>query len=402
MRSVKRGKSVIKKVYTGVLPAGYFKNKSENIENTPTFAQLTTLKIGGAIKKYVEVNNEEDFINVVKQADSNAQKLLVIGAGSNIVPNDDCFDGVVVRSVQNGIKILHDSLCAGVVLEVEPGTAWDDLVSFTVANKIVGLESLSGIPGTVGACPVQNIGAYGYEVAQFISKVITFDRKTCQHKTFMASELEFEYRNSILKKSRMEINPNTNMLYGPTGRYIVLKVEFHLKYSDLSMPVKYKDVAEFLGCEIGQRFELEKVREAVLTIRNKKATCLDPKNLNTQSVGSYFTNPIVKDDIANKLGENIPIFDCVNYGNLSVQSLSVESEKVEGVKKVSAAKLIENAGFSRGYGDKNAACLSDHHVLVITNRGNAKARDIKNLATQIIQSVKNKYGIELEPEPVYL
>lgn len=369
-------------VNSGVIPKNSF-------DLTPTFADITTMKIGGQIAQYVEVETEQDFISEVKKADDLGKTLLVIGAGSNIIGPEEKFDGIVIRDVRQGIKVLDNSACGGVIVEVVAGHPWDDFVAFTVSKGWVGLECLSGIPGTVGASPVQNIGAYGYEVEEFISKVVTYDRISKTQKTFATSELKFGYRNSILKSSRKDINPNTGREFGPTGRYIVLKVEFQFRHATKSLPVKYKELAQYLNVDIGERVQATKVREAVITIRTGKGTCLNPKDVNTQSAGSYFMNPVVEAKIADELGEDIPVFDMP----------SVDGKEY---KKVSAARLIQNSGFVCGYGDNSGASLSDYHVLILVNKGKATSKDIRALADEVILKVKENYGITLEPEPVYV
>ncbi len=383
----------VKSVKTGVSPKGSFGDK-------PTFADLTTMCVGGSIANYVEVETELDFINAVKQADEKGEKLLVIGAGSNIVGSEENFDGSVIRDVRTGIKVIDNSACGGVSVEVVAGHPWDEFVAFTVSKGWVGLECLSGIPGTVGASPVQNIGAYGVEVQQFISKVITYDRVTKSQRTFTNSELEFAYRSSILKTSRKENNPYTGLAFGATGRYIVLKVEFQFRHASDSLPIKYKELAQYLGVNVGDRAESTKVRDAVISIRTSKGTCLNSEDVNTRSSGSYFLNPIVSCETAEKLGESAPVFDVTDYASAS--QIDSAGKTVAGLKKVSAAWLIQNAGFAKGYGDNKGASLSDYHVLILVNRGEATSTDIRELADEIISKVRNRYGITLEPEPVYV
>lgn len=376
----------------GVRPKGYYGTE-------PTFSDLTTLRVGAGIKNYVEVESEQEFIQQVKQADMAGENLLVIGAGSNIVAGQDYFDGTVIRDVRSGIKVVDSSSCGGTTLEVVAGHSWDDLVAFTVSHGLMGLESLSSIPGTVGAAPVQNIGAYGVEVAQLISQVTTYDRATCQRRTFAVTELELGYRTSVLKTSRNQINPHTNLPFGATGRYIVLSVQFHLRHATLSLPIKYKELAQYLGVNLGERVPAVEVRNAVLAIRASKGTRLNPQDKNTQSAGSYFTNPIVDESTANKFADEIPVFDVVDQ--LSVSQIGGTGKVVEGVKKLSAAAMIQKSGFTKGYGH-NDARLSDYHVLVLTNRAEATSDQIRQLAQEIITKVKERYGIELEPEPVYI
>jgi len=370
----------------------------------PRLADLTTFHVGGPVRDFVVTHNEGDFIAAIRAADVAGTPLLVLGGGSNLVAGDGLFDGVVVHderaghpehidiyrhplTPQNRIRFREDHESAQNAVELVTmvaGQDWDKFVASTVKKGLAGVEALSGIPGTVGAAPVQNIGAYGQDVSQTIQSVRVYDRETGDIVTFSAPELEFGYRSSKLKSSMM-----VGSKYHPTPRYVVLDVTFALHKSDLSMPIAYAQLANRLGVAVGERAPLPQVRDAVLELRAGKGM-LAPKDEyaddhNRWSAGSFFTNPILDDDAAATLPADAPRFQ---HGDQT---------------KTSAAWLIEHAGFTKGYGvhgPDSKATLSTKHTLALTNRGAASAADITELARDIRAGVHEKYGITLEPEPV--
>ena len=339
------------------------------IPSSTTLADFTTFHIGGPADRVVVVHTEQEFMDTLREADANSTEILIISGGSNMLICDEGFRGTVVVVATHGV-IVDESACAGAYLSVAAGESWDDLVAETVARGWTGLEMLSGIPGLVGAAPIQNIGAYGAEIASSIARVRTFDRQTQQVTTFYPAEAHFGYRTSIFKQE--------------PGRYAILSVDFQLKIGTVSRPIHYGELAQYLGVDIGDKVPLAHLREAVLALRRSKGMVLDTNDHDTWSVGSFFTNPIIGADQAEALPADAPRFT-----------------QDDGQIKTSAAWLIDHAGFSKGYG-QGAATLSTKHVLALTNRGTATASDVIVLANQIREGVRRTYGITLEPEPIFV
>ena len=352
--------------------------------SSATLADLTTLHVGGAPRRYVETATEAELIDAVRAADTDGEPLLVLGGGSNLLVADAGFDGVVVRDVRNGIEVPDASACAGATLTVPAGTPWDDVVRYAVEQELTGIETLSGIPGSTGATPVQNVGAYGQEVAQSIATVRVWDRGRGKVRTLPLVTLAFGYRTSLLKRSMREVDSaDPRAPWAPTPRYVVLDVTFQLRPGNLSRPIAYAELARTLGVELGQRAPLADVRDTVLALRARKGMVLDPTDHDTWSAGSFFTNPILSAEQAAALPEAAPRFPTE-----------------DGRVKTSAAWLIERSGFSRGFGAPGPATLSTKHTLALTNRGGAKAEDLLALARQVRDGVRSTFGLELEPEPV--
>ncbi len=331
---------------------------------TTPLADLTTLRVGGAPHTLVTAETPADLIDAVTAADATGEPLLIVGGGSNIVVADDGFPGTVVLVRHRGIDATIDS-CSGAWVQVQAGEPWDDLVARAVAEGWTGLEALSGIPGLTGATPIQNVGAYGQEVADTIARVTAFDRQAGQILTLPAGECGFGYRASRFKDS--------------PDRYVVLSVTFQLPLGSLSGPVRYPELAGRLGIDLGERAAMSDVRTAVLDLRRAKGMVLDAADHDTWSVGSFFTNPIVDPD---RIPEGAPHW-----------------QQPGGGVKTSAAWLVERAGFPRGYPGAGAARLSSRHTLAITNQGGATAADVVDLARSIRIGVRDHFGISLEPEP---
>jgi UDP-N-acetylmuramate dehydrogenase len=348
-----------------------------------TLADLTTLRVGGPARRYVETTSEADLIDAVRAADADGEPLLVVGGGSNLLVADDGFDGVVVRDVRSGVEVPDASACAGATLTVPAGTPWDDVVRYAVEQELTGIETLSGIPGSTGATPVQNVGAYGQEVSQSIATVRVWDRGRGKVRTLPLVTLAFGYRSSLLKRSMRPSDDDPQAPWGPTPRYVVLDVTFQLRPGDLSRPIAYAELARTLGVEIGQRAPLADVRAAVLGLRARKGMVLDPADHDTWSAGSFFTNPLLSADEAARLPADAPRFPA-------------DDDRV----KTSAAWLIERSGYSRGFGAPGPATLSTKHTLALTNRGGATADDLLALARQVRDGVRSSFGVELEPEAV--
>ncbi|HWK90650.1 MAG TPA: UDP-N-acetylmuramate dehydrogenase [Luteimicrobium sp.] len=394
-------------------------------ETQPTLADLTTLRVGGAVDSYVEAGSEAELIDVVRSADDAGEPLLVLGGGSNLLVADEGFSGVVVRDVRSGLRVESEDTCGGASMSGPAGHAWDDVVVQAIDAGWVGVEALSGIPGTLGAAPVQNVGAYGQEVAGVISTVRVWDRGESRIRTFANGELGFGYRTSRLKRSMHlglsgyvgpgglgvpEDDPRAP--WYPSPRYVVLDVAMQLRLGTLSAPVAYAELARRLGVEVGERAPSAEVRAAVLELRGGKGMLLDPAvedgrvvgrpDHDRWSAGSFFTNPVVPASVADELPEGAPRFAV--RSPLPAVSTGPSLGAVDPtLVKTSAAWLIEHAGFGKGFGvagDASPARLSTRHTLALTNRGGATAADLVTLARAVRDGVRERFGIELEPEPV--
>lgn len=330
----------------------------------------TTFRVGGPANAWVRAETETELIEAVKDCDARGIPVLILGGGSNLLVSDAGFPGTVIEVATTGIHAEDVMACSGAFLNVAAGVTWDDFVEYAVSQAderqgFTGVEALSGIPGRVGSTPVQNVGAYGQEVNHTIARVRTFDRQTGQVKTFSAVECRFGYRTSIFKQQ--------------PGRWVILSVSFQFPLGKLSAPVRYPELAARLQLAVGERAPLREVRDAVLELRRSKGMLLDPADHDTWSAGSFFTNPLVA---AADVPEGAPSYP-----------------QSDGRVKTSAAWLIENAGFGKGYGS-GPATLSTKHVLALTNRGQARASDIVELAEEVISGVRSRFGITLTPEPV--
>jgi len=354
-----------------------------DVTTAPALADLTTLRVGGPVGQYVTTSTEAELIEAVRTADEEGRPLLVLGGGSNLLVADEGFDGVVVRDLRTGIDVPDHSACAGVTYQVPAGTPWDDVVAEATSHRLYGIEALSGIPGSTGATPVQNVGAYGQEVSQTIATVRVWDRERARVRTLPFVDLRFGYRTSLLKRSMRASADDPRSPWHPTPRYVVLDVTFQLRQGTLSAPIAYAELARTLGVEVGERAPLLDVRAAVLALRAGKGMVLDPADPDTTSAGSFFTNPILTAEQAATLPDDAPRFSAA-----------------DGAVKTSAGWLIEHAGFSRGYGAPGPATLSTKHTLALTNRGDASAHDLVALAREVRDGVQAAYGVTLEAEPV--
>lgn len=350
-------------------------------------AQMTTFRIGGTADALVEAPTEAEFIDAIAQADAKAVPLFVLGGGSNVLVADEGFPGVVVRDKRHDITRSGDANDANTVtVTATAGTTWDDFVAWSIEQGLSGLEALSGIPGTVGAAPVQNIGAYGHDVADTLCSIRAYDRATGAVVDMDAEALELSYRDSVIKRSMREAD-EAGTIWGPTGRYVVLAASFTLEESTQSAPILYRELAAQLGVERGERADARAVRHTVLQLRASKGMVLDPSDHDTWSAGSFFTNPVLPEAQAENLPEDAPRFPAG-----------------EGYVKTSAAWLIDHAGFHKGFAVPGArstgAALSTKHVLALTNRGQATAAEVVELARAVRRGVKESFGVELVPEPV--
>ena len=333
-------------------------------ENIP-LAPLTTLKVGGAARFFVKAQTENEIIEAVSWTKKNNLPLFILGGGSNLLVSDEGFDGLVMQIALKGIKIN------GNIVTAQAGEDWDDFVKFCVAENLQGVECLSGIPGFTGGTPVQNVGAYGQEVSETIIKVRVFDRKNVQILELSNADCKFKYRASIF---------NTT----DKNRFIVLAVTFALK-KDGAPKLVYKDLREFFG---EKKPSLKETREAVLKIRRAKSMVIDETDGNTRSVGSFFKNPIVTNEKYDEMQRDFE-------GEIPKYTVDENSSKIP------AAWLIEQSGFAKGYKSGNAG-LSENHTLAIVNRGAATAEDILRLKEKIQRQVKEKFDVELKPEPIFV
>jgi UDP-N-acetylmuramate dehydrogenase len=332
----------------------------------PPLSGLTTLRVGGPADATVVVETEADLIDVVASADAAGEPITVLGGGSNVVVADAGLPGTVVVVRTQGIEVSVDG-CAGAWVTVAAGESWDEFVSRAVAEEWSGIEALSGIPGLTGGTPIQNVGAYGQEVADTIARVTVYDRVARRTEVMAAGDCGFGYRMSRFKRD---------------SRYVVVSVTFQFPLGSLSAPIAYAELADRLGVVPGERASSRDVRDAVLDLRKGKGMVLDPADHDTWSVGSFFTNPVVD---PGHVPEGAPAWP-----------------QPDGSIKTSAAWLVEQAGFPRGYPEGGAARLSTKHTLAITNRGSASAADVLALAREIRTGVRDRFGIELAPEPILL
>jgi len=326
-------------------------------------SQYTSLRVGGPATKIVQVSTEAQIIAAIEEAGETP--ILIMGGGTNVLIADKGFEGTVIRISNNSVQSEVDA-CSGATLTIGAGEDWDVFVQTTIASGFAGLETLSGIPGTVGASPIQNIGAYGHEVSEFITRVRTYDRQEKVLKTFTNSECQFSYRNSLFKAH--------------PGRYVVLDVQFQIRRGELSDPITYLELAKKLGVELGDKAPVVATRAAVLELRASKGMLLSSEDHDSWSAGSFFTNPIISQQAADALPNAAPKWP-LNDGRV----------------KISAAWLIENAGMHKG-DEVGGARISTKHVLALTNSGDATAADIAELAKRARDHVKEIFGITLEAE----
>jgi UDP-N-acetylmuramate dehydrogenase len=334
------------------------------------FSELTTFRVGGPARRLVDVASVDELAATL--ADAGDEPVLVLGGGSNLLISDAGFGGTVARMVGDGLAVVGETDDDEVDVIVEAGANWDEFVARTVAEGWVGIEALSGIPGSVGATPIQNVGAYGQEVADVLTGVRTWDRETGTERRFAPADCNFAYRDSLFKQ---------------TSRFVVTAVEFRLRTGGEGAPVRYGELARALGVEAGATAPVSAVREAVLALRRSKGMVLDPSDHDTWSAGSFFTNPILSNAVAAAaLPDDAPRYPAG-----------------EGRVKTSAAWLIEHAGFTKGFGAEltgGRATLSTKHTLALTNRGTATAADLLTLARAVRAGVLDRFGIELHHEPV--
>jgi len=332
-----------------------------HVRRDARLGDLTTLGVGGPVDRLVEVTDAEELVAAVREADEAGRPLLLLGGGSNVVAPDEGWPGDVVAVRTRGVRRDGD------MLEVQAGEPWDDLVAAGVADRLAGIEALSGIPGSTGATPVQNVGAYGQEVAQTITAVRVWDRAEKSERTLTPAECGFAYRDSRLKRD--------------PARFVVLTVGFALTPGELSTPVTYAELARRLGVALGERAPLDDVRAAVLELRRGKGMVLDPADPDSRSAGSFFTNPIVPPAQAVEGCPSWPADD--------------------GMVKLSAAWLVQSAGFGKGTRAGRVG-TSSRHSLALTTEPGATAAELLGYADRIVAAVRERFGVTLvmEPTPV--
>jgi len=359
---------------------------------TTHLADLTTIRVGGPVRNLVSVATEAEFIDEIRAADEAGTPLLVVGGGSNILAADAPFDGVVIRDAREEIRVESQDACGGAAITVTAGTPWESVVEAAITNGWMGMEALTGIPGSTGATPVQNVGAYGQEVADIISSVRCWDRAEGRVRTFAAVDLKFGYRTSIIKRSIGQL--------GYTPRYVVLSVSFQMRLASLSAPIRYAELARTLDVPLESRVEASEVRAAVLTLRRRKGMVLDRVDHDTWSAGSFFTNPIVPTTLIPAGAPAFPAAKPVGPSPHVSDADPLANDTPVDWAKTSAAWLISHAGIERGYSLGTPAALSTKHVLALTNRGGATAAQLAELARDVRDRVGRTYGITLIPEPV--
>ena len=336
-------------------------------------APFTTLRIGGKARFFVRAESKNDVIEAFEFADKNNLEIFVLGGGSNILISDNGFDGLVLQIAIKGIENNGETLTVGA------GEDWDEFVKFCVRENLAGVECLSGIPGFVGGTPVQNVGAYGQEVSETIVSVRIFDRKAREIKTLTNADCGFEYRKSIFNTTEKNC-------------YIVLAVTFALDKNG-KPKIAYQDLKNYFAEKVPN---LAETREAVLQIRRKKSMVIDAGDLNSQSAGSFFKNPIVELEQF----QNI-VTKCTKLNIIGENDKIPHFPSGKNLVKIPAAWLIEKAGFQKGY-TKGRVGLSTNHTLALINRGDATAQELIELKNEIQAKVAEIFGIELLPEPVFV
>lgn len=398
------------------------------------FADLTTLQVGGPIGRLVTATTQRDLVDLATETWATDDAWLALGGGSNLLVADEGFDGTVIRVATRGIEVLpsgrsrSDEGAYGgpaddtVRLRVQAGETWDDLVAWTVEHGYSGIEALSGIPGSVGAAPVQNIGAYGQELASTLVAIEFLDEGAAAPRRMTAAELELGYRTSVLKQ-------------GLAGIVVTVELELHDTAAEravlgeaLGQPIAYGQLADALHVQQGDRVAIGAVRDSVLALRASKGMVLDPADADSVSAGSFFTNPIVGEHVARTLPATAPRWyvepevpdEVTPLGSLASATpldaflahqaeieefgddVSVsEPVEAESLVKLSAAWLIEHSGIRRGFAlTGSRAAISSKHTLALTNRGGATAEEIATLARFVQGRVQAEFGIVLRPEPV--
>jgi UDP-N-acetylmuramate dehydrogenase len=339
-------------------------------------SDYTTLRLGGPARRFVRAGTEDDLIKAVRAADDSGEPTLILGGGSNLVVADEGFDGTVIQVAAKGVDPGGEP---GLVT-VAAGEDWDAVVAWTVGAGLAGLECLSGIPGLAGATPIQNVGAYGQEVAETITAVRTYDRVTGQISIFPNERCGFGYRTSVFKRDDVR-------------RHVVLSVTFRLAVQSVSAPVRYAELAAALGVEIGERVASPMVRSAVMDLRRGKGMMIDAADPDTRSAGSFFVNPVLD-------GAALAAVEAAALARCGTGTRVPRFDAGDGLVKVPAAWLIERAGFGKGYSLGDGAKISSKHTLALVTCESATTAGLLALARQIRDGVRDVFGVSLAPEPV--
>jgi UDP-N-acetylmuramate dehydrogenase len=361
----------------------------------------TTLGLGGPAARFLEAGRDDEIVAAVRGADLAGEPVLVLGGGSNLVVADEGFPGTVVHVAARGVTIGAGR--DGVTVAAAAGEDWDALVERCVAEGLSGIECLSGIPGLTGATPIQNVGAYGQEVAETVVAVRAYDRLRDTVVELANAECGFGYRTSAFKRStqasRAAVRGGRRAATDPaaaTGRFVVLGVTFRLAQDPLSAPVGYTELARALGVGEGERVPLAHARSAVLALRRGKGMVLDPADPDTRSAGSFFTNPVLD----RRQFAEVERRAAARSGHPGERVGAPSFPAGDGRVKVPAAWLIEQAGFGKGYPGNGGARISSKHTLALTNPGGASTASLIGLAREIRNAVRQAFGVELVSEPV--
>lgn len=341
-----------------------------NIAHNVALAPRTTLGLGGPARRLASVATVDELTDVLRDARDAQERVLVLGGGSNLVISDAGWNGLVLELTMRDIHIDLEGDTA--VVSAGAGATWDEFVAQMIDERLVGVECLSGIPGRVGATPMQNVGAYGQEVSDCISRVRAYDRQFGTVTDLAPAECRFGYRTSAFRG---------------TERWIILEVQFRLARGPQSTPIRYPELAGALGISVGGRAQLRATREAVIALRRRKGMVFDPNDPDSRSAGSFFTNPIIEADAMESLR--------ARWGNVAIPHWPMPPDRV----KLSGAWLIEQAGFAKGQRFGNVG-ISSKHSLALINRGGGTTTELLALAEQIQQQVLQVSGIRLDLEPV--
>ena len=389
-------------------------NITFTVREQVALAGYTTLGLGGPAARFIEAGSDDQVIASVREADLSGEPVLVLGGGSNLVVADEGFPGTVVHMATRGVGIAAGH--AGVTVAVAAGEDWDSLVRLCVEEGLSGLECLSGIPGLAGATPIQNVGAYGQEVAETIVSVRAYDRLLDASVELAKADCGFGYRTSAFKRRagvgprtatsraatsraaprRAAVNRAAMSPSAATGRFVVLGVTFRLARDQRSAPIRYGELARVLGVSEGERVPLGEARSAVLALRRGKGMVLDPGDPDTCSVGSFFTNPVLD----RRQFAEVKRRAAARSGRPGEEVSVPHFAAGDGQVKVPAGWLIEHAGFVKGYPADGRARISSKHTLALTNPGGASTASLVGLAREIRNGVRQAFGVELINEPV--
>jgi UDP-N-acetylmuramate dehydrogenase len=329
----------------------------------PHFSSLTTLRVGGPPEAYIEAADEAEVVAAVSEAD---EPILVVAGGSNLLVADEGFEGTAVHIRSSGLEIRGTEVTAAA------GQSWDELVATTVDSGLTGIEFLSGIPGTVGATPIQNVGAYDQQVADTIVSVRAYDPSQGRIVEIPGDECGFDYRTSHFQRDDR----------------VVLSVTYRLERAELCAPIRYEDLLTALDIKKGEQVPLADARRAVIAVRAEKGMIVDEDDRDSVSAGSFFKNPLLDPDSAARLQRVA-----------GIEPIKEDFPRADGLRKFSAAQLILAAGFAKGYRGPGSAHLSNKHVLALVNGGGASAQDLVALARQVRAAVSGRFHIDLHPEP---